>query len=248
MMRRLLIAFGLLAVLLGVLRVRLDVDVLALLPSKMKEVQGLQLFLEHFSKREEIILTLEGSDPDLLAAHHESLANYLRDARPGLGPVLSEDVWMTGSSEGLGEMVAWLLVNALPPEDFAKTVQALTPNARAATLEDSLDTIASSLEFDEALTLAYDPYQLVQALRTKQGHLTEGGDAFISDDGLFRVLYLTASPNQTNVAAWVNTVKQTAQTWSKHGANIRLIARTCNLASRVNPSFKQRSRRAWSAT
>lgn len=225
MMRRLLIAFGLLAVLLGMLRVRLDVDVLALLPSKMKEVQGLQLFLEHFSKREELILTLEGSDPDLLAAHHESLANYLRDARPGLGTVLSKDVWMTGSSEGLGEMVAWLLVNALPPEDFAKTVQALTPNARGATLEDSLDTIASSLEFDEALTLAYDPYQLVQALRTKHGHLTEGGDAFISDDGIFRVLYLTASPNQTNVAAWVNTVKQTAQTWRKYSpdrANVQL--------------------------
>lgn len=213
MTQRLLISLGILAVLLGVLRVRLDVDVLTLLPREMKEVQGLQLFLEHFSKREELILTLEGPDPEALTAHHESLANHLRNANPNLGAVLSEDVWMDGSSDGLGEMVAWLLMNALSTEDFSDATQALTPNARDAVLEDSLETIASSLEFDQALTLAYDPYQLVQALRKKQGHLTEGGDAFVSDDGQFRVLYLTAPPESPNMTTWVNAVKQAAQTW-----------------------------------
>ena len=110
-------------------------------------------------------------------------------------------------------MVAWLLVNALSTEDFSDAVKALAPDSRDAILEDSLETIASSLEFDQALTLAYDPYQLVQALRKSQGHLTEGGDAFVSDDGQFRVLYLTAPSKSTNVATWVNAVKQTAQTW-----------------------------------
>ena len=200
MTRHLIIALGILAVFLGVLRVRLDVDVLALLPRQMKEVQGLQLFLDHFSKREELIVTLEGSDPDALAAHHESLAEHLRDVRPELGTVVSEDMWISGSSEALGEMVAWLLVNALPPDEFAQAVRALAPNARNAILEDSLDTIASSIELDQALTLAYDPYQLVHALRKRQGHLTEGGDAFVSDDGQCRVLYLTASPNHSNVS------------------------------------------------
>lgn len=225
MTRHLIIALGILAVFLGVLRVRLDVDVLALLPRQMKEVQGLQLFLDHFSKREELIVTLEGSDPDALAAHHESLAEHLRDVRPELGTVVSENMWISGSSEALGEMVAWLLVNALPPDEFAQAVRALAPNARNAILEDSLDTIASSIEFDQALTLAYDPYQLVHALRKRQGHLTEGGDAFVSDDGQCRVLYLTASPNHSNVVTWVNAVKQSAQTWRTHSpdrANVQL--------------------------
>ena len=75
-------------------------------------------------------MTLEGSDPDALAAHHESLAEHLRDVRPELGTVVSENMWISGSSEALGEMVAWLLVNALPPDEFAQAVRALAPNGR----------------------------------------------------------------------------------------------------------------------
>jgi predicted exporter len=213
MLRKVLIGISLVLVLLGITRVRMEVDVLDLLPQEMREVQGLRLFLQHFSKKEELILTLESADAEALAEHHTSLAHHLRGATPSLGECLSEDVWTDASGDGLGELVAWLLVNATSPEKFANIVAALEPNARERILEDSLDTIANSLEFDEALTLSYDPYQLVQSLRREQEALTSGGDEFASADGTMRLLYLQAPADHPSTGDWVHQVKTTAQAW-----------------------------------
>ena len=81
MLRKLLIGLVLAIVSLGITRVRLEVDVLDLLPQEMPEVQGLRLFLQHFSKNEELILTLEHEDPE----HLET------DAHLGQRPLLGID-------------------------------------------------------------------------------------------------------------------------------------------------------------
>ena len=48
----------------GLVRLRFDVEVLNLLPSKLPVVQGLKLFQQHFAGAEELIVTLEADSAE----------------------------------------------------------------------------------------------------------------------------------------------------------------------------------------
>ncbi len=217
MPRKFLLGILLALILLGISRVEMDVDILELLPPELPEVQGLQGFLKHFSKDDEIIVTLETTDPETFDAHLASLQAHFDDVEPSLGRCLSEDLWSSAPNEGSGEILAWLLLNATQPSAFGQIIQSLAPDARGAVLEDSLDTIASSMEFDEALTLAYDPYQLVQRFRREHETLISSGSDFTSDDGSMRLLYLQAPPGSNSdyqsTIQWVDAVKAEAASW-----------------------------------
>lgn len=202
------VALGMLVIVLGVTRVRLQVDVLELLPQELKEVQGLRLFLDHFSRRDELILTLEHADPDILTEAREDLSAHLR-SHPEMGTLVHADLWSESSPAALGEMAAWLLVNSTPPERFASLLEDLQAPRRRPLLEDSLDTIGASMELDRALTLAYDPYQLILRLRDQHEALLPG-EASLSDDGTFQLLTLS-HPDPSS--AWVPSVKEAVRSW-----------------------------------
>ncbi len=214
---RILTGLILILIVLGIGRVRMGVDVLDLFPDTLPEVQGLKAFLTHFSREDEMIILLEGDDLETLTESQEALAVHLRERTAKLGQVISDGPWSLDSTETVGELVAWLLLNATSPEMLEEGLQGLRPAHRQATLRDSLDVIENSMEFDEALTLAYDPYQLTQPLRREQAALLAGSEDFVSDDGSLRLLIIQAPPgvtaNYQSTTRWVDQVKRESLSW-----------------------------------
>ena len=66
-------------ILLGAFRLRFDIDVLNLLPQDLPVVHGLQLYQKHFANLRELILTLEGSDPENVETGARLIARSLRE-------------------------------------------------------------------------------------------------------------------------------------------------------------------------
>src|SRR5688572_32279007 len=58
----------------GLSRISFNVDILKLLPAHLPQVEGLSLFLKKFAQPNELIVTLEGDDPEKLEAAADALA------------------------------------------------------------------------------------------------------------------------------------------------------------------------------
>jgi hypothetical protein len=60
-------------VITGLSHISFNVDILKLLPPRLKQVEGLSIFLKHFSLPNELIVTVEGSDAETVEASTEAL-------------------------------------------------------------------------------------------------------------------------------------------------------------------------------
>jgi predicted RND superfamily exporter protein len=72
--RRWFIAILLLAIIAGCFRLHFDVQILDLLPPRLKVVEGLKLYQENFSNQRELIVSLRMADAATAAVAAESLA------------------------------------------------------------------------------------------------------------------------------------------------------------------------------
>ena len=68
----------LLPIVVGLLRLRFDVEVLNLLPGNSPVVQGLKLYQQHFANARELIITVRAPDADSAEAAARALAQVLR--------------------------------------------------------------------------------------------------------------------------------------------------------------------------
>ncbi len=67
----------------GISRISFNVDILRLLPTHLKQVEGLSLFLKNFALPEELIITVEGSTPEQ-AEHAAGEMAMMLSQRPNL--------------------------------------------------------------------------------------------------------------------------------------------------------------------
>src|SRR5215204_356680 len=79
---------------IGAARLRLDVEVLDLLPRDLPIVRGLKLYQENFSNARELIITLEGADANELEAASRTLAEMLRRQRNLVAQVTWQPAWL----------------------------------------------------------------------------------------------------------------------------------------------------------
>src|SRR5881398_559781 len=75
---RWLLLLLLVAVGLGIYRLRFDVEVLNLLPADEPVVQGLKLFQQHFANARELIITVHSEQPEAAEQAARWLAERLR--------------------------------------------------------------------------------------------------------------------------------------------------------------------------
>ena len=115
----------LVAVGLGLARLRFDVDILDLLPPDEPSVQGLKLYQQHFTNARELIITLRAPDSDTAEKLSGELAARLRQETNLVGTVTWQPPWME-KPEQLGELLGWLWFNQ-PPADFATLTNRLAP-------------------------------------------------------------------------------------------------------------------------
>jgi uncharacterized protein len=181
------------AVLLGLCRLRFDVDVLDLLPPDEPTVQGLKLYQRHFTNARELILTLRASDADQADKLTTALAARLRQQTNLIESVTSQEPW-TGHPEQLGELLACMWLNQPPPSLIALTNR-FTPDQLKSTLAQTRQLLATSFSMQDWLR-QYDPFDLMNmpALTNIAGmSLGQNQSMFASPDGTFRVLYVQSA-------------------------------------------------------
>lgn len=181
---------------LGISRISFNVDPLRLLPTDLAEVQGLGLFLEHFTRPDETIVTIAGEDDEAVEEANRILVERFRTT-PGLADqIVDRAPW--DDPEGLSEFLAYALLNK-PPEQFAELAERFRPENSSSFLQSRLEEMAFALSPQDAVLIGYDPFGLIApAFGADGGDGLMAADAseFQSEDGTLRLIYLTAPGEQ----------------------------------------------------
>jgi uncharacterized protein len=203
----------------GLTRLRFDTDILSMLPGELPEVKGLKAFHQAFSKNDELILVIDGS---------ESAAGTLPDAAASLGKKFEADGvakharWKprwNEEPEGIAELLAYLWLNGDPAVTQAWADQ-LAPAQSQATINEALAKIATSPEGLEMVMYAHDPFGFLNhpAVATFMTSSNQAGDGFESQDGRTQLLFVDAPAavaGYREADAWLKKLRVSVSDWQK---------------------------------
>lgn len=216
--RWVLLALLILATGLGLSRIRVDANVLNLLPQNLVAVRGLKIFLGHFGQPRELIVMVEASDPAEAGALVDSLADDLR-ATSTL-TVQSAPPWAADPRE-LVPLAAYAILNQ-EPEKFHTTLEKLSPEGASARASEAVERLGTTVAPEELARLAYDPLNLLSALPSTAAPDLANRE-FSSLDGQTRLLYVTPLA-PTPSKNWVAQTTKRIQEWQSASPG-RLAAR-----------------------
>ena len=198
----------LVAVGLGLARLRFDVDILDLLPPDEPSVQGLKLYQKHFTNARELVMTLRAADSETAEKLTSELAARLRQETNLVAEVTWQAPWMERPDQ-LGELLGWLWFNQ-PPGDFAALTNRLAPENLKPQLDETREMLATSMSPMDLARRSFDPFNLLTmpALTNISGmSLDQGNQMFASTDGKFRLLYLQSAVDLTSYRDCENWLK-----------------------------------------
>lgn len=202
-------ALLLVAVALGLARLRFDVDILDLLPPDEPTVQGLKLYQQHFTNARELIVALRAPDADTAEKLAGELATRLRQETNLVAEVTWQPPWME-KPEQLGELLGWLWFNQ-PPGDFATLTNHLAPENLKPQLDETRELLATSMSPMDLARRSFDPFNLLTmpALTKFSGmNMDQGSQGFSSTDGKYRLLYLQSAVDLTSYRDCENWLKK----------------------------------------
>lgn len=198
----------------GLLRLKLNVEVLDLLPQNFPVVQGLKLYQTNFANARELMITVRAPDAAQAEAAARTLGLALRGATHLTTSVTWQPLWQERPGES-AELLAFLWLNQ-PPEMFGALTNRLAAANLPAVLRDAREALTSSLSPADIARRGYDPLNLTQLPESATGGnaFGDGQDFFASADGAFRVLFVQARPDigsYRQCAAWLQSVKAVEQ-------------------------------------
>ena len=141
---------------LGLTRLRLDVDVLNLLPDDLPAVRGLKLYQQNFSTARELSITLRAPDAESAESAARSLAEELRRHSALAREVTWQVPWQEHPAQS-AELIAHLWFNQ-PPEIFREFADRLAPTNLPALLQSARAQLATSMSPQDIALLSYDPF------------------------------------------------------------------------------------------
>lgn len=201
----------------GLLRLRLDVEVLNLLPPDVPAVQGLKIYQQQFANARELILTVRGTDPEQTEEATRSLAERLRSMTNDVSTVTWQPPWLENPAQS-AEFLAYLWFNQ-PPAVFNQLLTRLAETNLPALLSTAREQLASSMSPGDVAQLSYDPFELTQLpneLRSAAPGFASGNELFASADGTFRIVFVKASSELNSYREchdWLARIKQAEQDW-----------------------------------
>lgn len=205
----LLVALVLIYIGAGLSRISFNIDILRLLPTQLRQVEGLSLFLKNFALPDELIITLEAPDAEEATSAAQTLAKALR-AHPDLVKnAVAEPPWESNPGE-LSEFLTFLLLNQ-PEAKIHAIRESLSPAQAANTAESTIEELNTTVSPQQIATLGYDPYRIFSSLSKNFFVGNSQASEFSSADGKFRVLYVqsaTTFPNYTRTAEWLKSIKK----------------------------------------
>ncbi|MBM3346010.1 MAG: hypothetical protein FJY55_05865 [Betaproteobacteria bacterium] len=207
----------LLPVLLGLARLRLDVDVLNLLPAGVPAVEGVKLYQQHFANARELILTVRAPEAETAEQAARSLAETLRAATNLTAAATWQPPWLEQPAQA-AELVATLWLNQ-PPEHLQQLAARLAPERLPATLAAVREQLTTSLSPTELGAFGYDPFGFLKLPEGVSGTFAtpgQGQELFASTDGRFRLVFVRASgtiANYRECVAWLAAVQERVARW-----------------------------------
>lgn len=212
---------------MGLNRLRMDPDILGLLPKDLPEVQGLKALQQGFARHDELILLLESTtdDPDLeLAEAAASLAEAL-SAHASVRSVQWQPQWSEGG-EGIAELLAYLWLNG-PETEVVALNQRLSDEHVVAAMEESIEAIATAMDGGEMVMQAHDPMGFLAHPAVQQ--LLAGGESgagFESADGTTHLLLVRAKAPMSGYREanqWTHSLRKTIDEWlTPYDGNLRV--------------------------
>ncbi|HKS38525.1 MAG TPA: hypothetical protein VJW76_15130, partial [Verrucomicrobiae bacterium] len=181
---------------LGIARLRFDVEIMNLLPARLAVAQGLRVYQQHFSDARELIITVEAATADETESAARVLAQRLRSQADLVEEVTWQPAWMERPAQGT-ELVAYLWLNQ-PPAVFGELTNRLAAANLKDTLNETREQLATSLSPNEIALRGYDPYglmQLPESVSAAAPAMGSGEELFASADGTFRLLFVEAKPD-----------------------------------------------------
>ena len=214
---RLALGLGwLLLVMAGLWQLRLDVQVLNLLPGDLPSVHALKLYEDHFANANELVISLQGLPPDGLEEAARKLALELRQQTNLVAQAVWTPPWME-HPEQMADFSAYLWLNQ-PRKEVDTLAARLAGTNLPALLEETKQQLTVSLSPDEIARLSYDPFGLLQVPGQEAGApgLGNGSALFASAQGDFRILFVHArhklgSYRENQV--WLEQLKEIIAEW-----------------------------------
>jgi predicted RND superfamily exporter protein len=179
---------------IGFTRLHFDVEVLDLLPSSNRAVEGLKIYQQRFSNAHELIITVQADEAEQAETAARAIAEKLRQRTNLVTSVTWQPPWLENPGQS-AELIGYLWFNQ-PPAVFAELTNRLAPANLPATLAGARDEIAGSMSPGDIARLSYDPLRLTQLPESVAGaapNFAQGGDLFASHDGKFRIIFVEAN-------------------------------------------------------
>jgi predicted RND superfamily exporter protein len=204
----------LIPVAMGFMRLRLDVEVMNLLPDELPVVRGLKLYQNHFANSRELIITIDADEAEIAESAARTVALALRQSPHLITHAVWQPLWLEDASQS-AELVAFLWLNQ-PPEIFGSLTNRFTDQNLPRLLAEAQEALTTSLSPQDLVRRGYDPLNLTQLPDAGPGSaLTgDGNEFFSSEDGTFRLVYAEAASNiddYRDCTRWLNGVREIVQ-------------------------------------
>lgn len=192
----------------GLSRISFNVDILRLLPTHLKQVEGLSLFLKNFALPDELIVTIDAADPEQAKSAADSIATALQGRSDLVKSAVAEAPW-DNNPANLSPFLTFVLLNQ-PPEKIREMAKRLAPDQAVNTLQETLEELNSSVSPIKVAMLTYDPFRIFSSLMDSALSGLSGTSEFSSKDGTFRVVYVQAAApfsDYQKTATWIKDIK-----------------------------------------
>lgn len=199
----------------GLVRLKLETDILATLPGEVPEVRALKLLRDGFAGGSDLLIALEAEDEAAAETAMTTLAERLQKRKD----LVKEVRWaqpMEQQAQSGAALMAWSLQNANPAELQAVRAR-LEGDGAQVKIQQSLQTVANSLDAEKVQRASYDPLGLLDSLDASAMSALEGSMfGLVSEDGMFRLLLVTPATsvgNYKSAEAWLQQIKAEVADW-----------------------------------
>jgi uncharacterized protein len=163
----------------SVTRLRLDMDILTMLPHGKPAFDNFKTFVEHFGQLNELVIVLDGAPAQTLRHFADRFATELRrlDSVERVQSRIDGDEIMRG-------LLGRYLYNYLPDSAYDELQQRLTPAGIAAQLNANRAALNAPLDVSAGTHIAEDPFglrrQAASALLESLGGSAGSGDGYLA--------------------------------------------------------------------
>ena len=156
--------------------IRLETELLPILPPSAPSVRGLSDFARSAAGEDEIYAVV---DPSITGAAREELLVATRAALQAVPKVSRVTAPGEIAEKNEGVLAAWMLLNS-PPEVFSRANAAFAPDAAASRLADIPERLSGAIDPEDVMRLQLDPLGILESIGGGNAQPTAQAGGFLA--------------------------------------------------------------------